>query len=428
LEAFSYEVPEGWAERAHADASKYREMYAFSSSNPDGFWDYHGKRIEWIKPYTKVKNTSFDPGKVSIKWFEDGTTNVSMNCIDRHLAKRADQTAIIWEGDSPNDSKRVTYRQLHEHVCRLANVLKSHGVAKGDTVTLEAEMLLVAVGRMAYLEGLGLENTKVKVSERGTVEVNEYCETAEPGIFAIGDVIPTAQLAHLASKEGILVVEKIAGKKVEPIKHNLVPNCTYCDPEVASVGLTEEKAKAPEDKTKDDKAKDEKAKTEDKAKVEESKPEEPAKKPVTSLNLAIKLALMADPQLFPLDIEVEMEKGKATLTGSVPTEDEKARAGEIAGKIEGVDSVANKLSVTPTLRDKLAKKQDESIAHVVRDRLSRSETLKAVGFDVKSENGIVYLSGKTRFQVIALEAAEAARQVPGVRAVDTAGVQLVAKD
>lgn len=114
---------------------------------------------------------------------------------------------------------------------------------KGADVPLEAEMLLVAVGRMAYLEGLGLENTKVKVSEKGTVVVNEFCETAEPGIFAIGDVIPTAQLAHLASKEGIMVVEKIAGKKVEPIKHNLVPNCTYCDPEVASVGLTEAKAK-----------------------------------------------------------------------------------------------------------------------------------------------------------------------------------------
>jgi dihydrolipoamide dehydrogenase len=115
--------------------------------------------------------------------------------------------------------------------------------SKGDTVTLEAEMLLVAVGRMAYLEGLGLENTKVKVNDRGTIEANEYCETAEPGIYAIGDVLPTAQLAHLASKEGILVVERLAGKKVEPIKHNLVPNCTYCDPEVASVGLTEEKAK-----------------------------------------------------------------------------------------------------------------------------------------------------------------------------------------
>ncbi|MBX3288843.1 MAG: dihydrolipoyl dehydrogenase [Acidobacteria bacterium] len=115
--------------------------------------------------------------------------------------------------------------------------------AKGDTVTLEAEMLLVAVGRMPYLEKLGLDKTKVKVSDRGTVEVNEFYETAEPGIYAIGDVVATAQLAHLASKEGILVVEKIAGKKVEPIKHNLVPNCTYCDPEVASVGLTEQKAK-----------------------------------------------------------------------------------------------------------------------------------------------------------------------------------------
>jgi dihydrolipoamide dehydrogenase len=115
--------------------------------------------------------------------------------------------------------------------------------AKGDTVTLEAEMLLVAVGRMAYLEGLGLESTKVKVSPKGTVEVNEFCETAEPGIYAIGDVIPTAQLAHLASKEGIMVVEKIAGKLVRPINQRLVPNCTYCDPEVASVGLTEEKAK-----------------------------------------------------------------------------------------------------------------------------------------------------------------------------------------
>ncbi len=115
--------------------------------------------------------------------------------------------------------------------------------AKGDTVTLEAEMLLVAVGRMPFLKDLGLEKTKVKVSDRGTVEVNGFCETAEPGVYAIGDVIPTQQLAHLASKEGIMVVEKIAGKKVEPINLNLVPNCTYCDPEVASVGLTEAKAK-----------------------------------------------------------------------------------------------------------------------------------------------------------------------------------------
>ncbi len=114
--------------------------------------------------------------------------------------------------------------------------------SKGADVTFEAEMLLVAVGRMPMIEGLGLENTKVVVNPRGTIKVNEYYETGEPNVFAIGDVVDTAWLAHLASKEGILVVEKIAGKKVEPIKHNLVPNCTYCDPEVASVGLTEAKA------------------------------------------------------------------------------------------------------------------------------------------------------------------------------------------
>ncbi len=114
---------------------------------------------------------------------------------------------------------------------------------KGADVSFEAEMFLVAVGRMPYLENLGLENTKVKVSERGTIEVNEYCETAESNVFAIGDVIATPWLAHLASKEGIMVVEKLAGKKVEAINMRLVPNCTYCDPEVASVGLTEAKAK-----------------------------------------------------------------------------------------------------------------------------------------------------------------------------------------
>ena len=115
--------------------------------------------------------------------------------------------------------------------------------AKGDDVSFEAEVLLVAVGRMPYIENLGLENTKIVVNPRGTLKVNEFCETDEPNVYAIGDVIDTAWLAHLASKEGIMVVEKIAGKKVEPIKQNLVPNCTYCDPEVASVGLTEAKAK-----------------------------------------------------------------------------------------------------------------------------------------------------------------------------------------
>jgi dihydrolipoamide dehydrogenase len=115
--------------------------------------------------------------------------------------------------------------------------------SKGDPVSLEAEMLLVAVGRMPYTSGLGLEGTKIKV-EKGFIQVNEYMQTAEPGVYAIGDVVPTPLLAHLASKEGIVAVEHIAGHKdVRPINLRLVPNCTYCDPEIASVGLTEAKAR-----------------------------------------------------------------------------------------------------------------------------------------------------------------------------------------
>jgi dihydrolipoamide dehydrogenase len=114
--------------------------------------------------------------------------------------------------------------------------------SKGQDVTLEAEMLLVAVGRMPYLEGLGLEGTKIKV-ERGAIQVDEYLRTGEPNVYAIGDVIPTPLLAHLASKEGILAVEQIAGQEAQPINLRHVPSCTYCDPEVASVGLTEAKAK-----------------------------------------------------------------------------------------------------------------------------------------------------------------------------------------
>lgn len=115
--------------------------------------------------------------------------------------------------------------------------------SKGEAVTLEAEMLLVAVGRMPFVEGLGLEGTKIKV-ERGAIQVDEFLRTGEPGVYAIGDVIPTPWLAHLASKEGILAVEQIAGEKnVQPINLRHVPSCTYCDPEVASVGLTEAKAK-----------------------------------------------------------------------------------------------------------------------------------------------------------------------------------------
>ena len=148
-------VPAGWRERAHVDATKYKEMYELSVSAPEEFWGYHGKRIDWIKPFTKVKNTCFDPGKVAIKWFEDGTTNVAMNCIDRHLATRGDQTAIIWEGDDPDESRKITYRQLHDQVCRFANVLKNHGVAKGDTVTIYLPMIPEAAYAMLACARIG---------------------------------------------------------------------------------------------------------------------------------------------------------------------------------------------------------------------------------------------------------------------------------
>jgi acetyl-CoA synthetase len=136
-----YAVPPQWKTRAHLDEAKYQEMYARSINDPKGFWAEQARRIHWFKPPTKIKNTSFDPHDVSIKWFEDGLTNVAYNCIDRHLATRGDQVAIIWEGDDPKTDRKITYRQLHEEVCRFANVLRKHNVKKGDRVTIYLPMI-----------------------------------------------------------------------------------------------------------------------------------------------------------------------------------------------------------------------------------------------------------------------------------------------
>jgi acetyl-CoA synthetase len=145
-----YDVTPDWQKRAFIDHAKYKAMYEASVADPNAFWAEQARRVDWIKPFTKVKNTSFDPHNVSIKWFEDGTLNLSYNCIDRHLAKRGDQTAIIWEGDDPKDSKTVTYRQLHAEVCRFANVLKAQGVKKGDRVTIYMPMIVeTAVAMLA---------------------------------------------------------------------------------------------------------------------------------------------------------------------------------------------------------------------------------------------------------------------------------------
>src|SRR6202048_2077185 len=150
-----YQVPQDWAKRAYVDDARYRDMYTRSIKDPNGFWAQEAKRLHWFKTPTKIKNTNFGPGDVSIKWFEDGQTNVAYNCIDRHLAKRADQVAIIWEGDNPSESKSITYRQLHDEVCRFANVLKAHGVKKGDTVTIYLPMIPEAAYAMLACARIG---------------------------------------------------------------------------------------------------------------------------------------------------------------------------------------------------------------------------------------------------------------------------------
>ena len=141
--------------KSHANKITYETMYAASLSDPDAFWAEQGKRLDWITPFTKVKNTSFEHSNVSIKWYEDGELNVSANCIDRHLATRGDQTAIIWEGDNPDESTHITYNELHTQVCKLANVYKSLGVTKGDRVVLYMPMIPEAAYAMLACNRIG---------------------------------------------------------------------------------------------------------------------------------------------------------------------------------------------------------------------------------------------------------------------------------
>src|SRR5258708_31920203 len=150
-----YDVPAEWSKRAWADQAKYQEMYARSVKDPNGFWAEQAKRIGWMKPFTKVENASFAPGKISIKWFEDGVLNVAWNCIDRHLDKRGGQTAIIWEGDDPSESRHITYRQLHDEVCKFANILRTRNVKKGDRVTIYLPMIPEAAYAMLACARIG---------------------------------------------------------------------------------------------------------------------------------------------------------------------------------------------------------------------------------------------------------------------------------
>src|SRR4051794_24207991 len=147
------------ATEAHPDIGKigeqdYFRLYRESLADPNRFWGEHGRRLDWIKPYTKVCNASYE-GDVSIRWYEDGALNASYNCIDRHLATHGDRTAILWEGDDPGEDRRVTYRELHESVCRLANALKAKGVKKGDRVTIYMPMIPEAAVAMLACARIG---------------------------------------------------------------------------------------------------------------------------------------------------------------------------------------------------------------------------------------------------------------------------------
>ena len=154
-----FPVPDQVAADAWADNDKYLEMYQASVDDPEAFWGEQGKRIDWIKPYSQVKDADFS-GDVNIKWYYDGTLNASYNCLDRHLATRGDQTAIIWEGDDPEVSKTLTYKELHEEVCRLSNAMKTAGIKKGDVVTIympmvpEAAVAMLACARIGAIHSV----------------------------------------------------------------------------------------------------------------------------------------------------------------------------------------------------------------------------------------------------------------------------------
>ena len=219
-----YPVSADWAQRAFINEAKYKDMYAHSVSDPQGFWGEQGKRIDWMTPYTKVKNTNFGPGDVSIKWYEDGVTNAAYNCVDRHLPARANQTAIIFEGDDPSDSRHITYQELHEQVCRFANVLKAHGVKKGDRVTIYLPMIPEAAYAMLACARIGAAHSVVfggfsPDSLAGRIEdaSTDVLITADEGLRG-GRKVPLKANADAAAEKTpvkTMVVVKRTGGKVD---------------------------------------------------------------------------------------------------------------------------------------------------------------------------------------------------------------------
>jgi acetyl-CoA synthetase len=220
-EDLTFEVPAEVRANALVDDAKYQEMYAASINDPDAFWGEHGQRLDWMTPYTKVKNTHYGKDDVSIKWYEDGTLNASVNCIDRHLATRADQVAIIWEGDEPSDDAKITYRQLHEEVCRFANVLKARNVKKGDRVTIYMPMIPEATYAMLACARIGAVHSVV-----------------------FGGFSPDALAGRILDCESTCVItadEGVRGGKAIPLKANTDKALAQC-PDVDTVIVVERTA------------------------------------------------------------------------------------------------------------------------------------------------------------------------------------------
>jgi acetyl-CoA synthetase len=225
-----YDIPPEWTKRAYVDTAKYKEMYARSVKDPNGFWAEEAKRLHWYRAPSKIKNASFGPGDVSIKWFEDGSLNAAYNCIDRHLATRAQQTAIIWEGDDPSQSRHITYRQLHDEVSKLANILRNRNVEKGDRVTLYMPMIPEAVYAMLACARIGAIHSVVfggfsPESLAGRIEDcgSKVVITADEGVRG-GRKVPLkantdAAIAKVGGVDHVIVVRRTgAAVDMDPVR------------------------------------------------------------------------------------------------------------------------------------------------------------------------------------------------------------------
>ena len=191
-----FPVPESYKKNTHVTKEIYEDLYKKAKSNPEDFWSEIGKRINWIKPFTKIKDVTWSKDNVDINWYHDGTLNVSENCIDRHLKDKSDQVAIIWEGDDPSESLKITYKELHKNVCRFANGLKSKGVSKGDRVTLympmipEAAYAMLACSRIGAVHSVVFGGFSPEALAGRILDCNShYVITADEGLRG-GKIIP----------------------------------------------------------------------------------------------------------------------------------------------------------------------------------------------------------------------------------------------